>query len=298
MKDPLEQLKKDYLDEEIPEELDFVVKKAIQEGKKQAKKKKNTFVLKTVASFAAAAMIMFTVSINTSTALAQALIDIPVVGNVVKVLTFNEIIVDKDGYNASLETPVLEGLTNEGLQESLNAQYLEENKKLYEEFMLEVKALEENGGGHLGLDSGYVIKTDTDQLLAVGRYVVNTVASSSTVFKYDTIDKQKEILITLPSLFKDHSYVEVISENIKKQMIEQNKLDENKFYWVEGIEQETTIDLFNQIAADQSFYINENNQLVISFDKYEVAPGYMGVVEFVIPTESLTNVLVSDEYIK
>ncbi|MDU5177028.1 RsiV family protein, partial [Clostridium sp.] len=39
-------------------------------------------------------------------------------------------------------------------------------------------------------------------------------------------------------------------------------------------------------------------KLVISFDKYEVAPGYMGVVEFVIPTEILSDSLVSNEYIK
>ncbi len=37
---------------------------------------------------------------------------------------------------------------------------------------------------------------------------------------------------------------------------------------------------FETIQADQSFYITDNNKLVISFDKYEVAPGYMGVVTF------------------
>lgn len=32
--------------------------------------------------------------------------------------------------------------------------------------------------------------------------------------------------------------------------------------------------------------------------KYEVAPGYMGVVEFQIPTEVIKDALVSHEYIK
>ncbi|OJT72202.1 anti-sigma factor, partial [Clostridioides difficile] len=30
---------------------------------------------------------------------------------------------------------------------------------------------------------------------------------------------------------------------------------------------------------------NKNGNLVISFDEYEVAPGYMGAVEFVIPNK-------------
>lgn len=42
----------------------------------------------------------------------------------------------------------------------------------------------------------------------------------------------------------------------------------------------------------------EEGKLVISFDKYEVALGYMGVLEFTIPTEILANILVSNEYIK
>jgi len=116
--------------------------------------------------------------------------------------------------------------------------------------------------------------------------------------KYDTIDKENEVLITLPSLFKDGSYVDVISENIKEQMIEQNKADEYKMYWVDGIEQEGLVEGFEKISEEQNFYISPEGKLVISFDKYEVAPGYMGVVEFVIPTEVISDMLVSSEYIK
>ena len=41
-------------------------------------------------------------------------------------------------------------------------------------------------------------------------------------------------------------------------------------------------DDFQQIAADQSFYVNQQGQLVIAFNEYEVAPGYMGCPQFVI----------------
>lgn len=172
-------------------------------------------------------------------------------------------------------------------------------EKLYQEFTKDMADLKANGGGHMGVDSGYEVKTDNEQILSIGRWVVNTVGSSSTTMKYDTVDKQKEILITLPSLFKDDSYIKVISENIKQQMLEQMKADpDNKIYWVKGNGEEPVFDCFETITRDQNFYINKNGKLVISFDKYEVAPGFMGVVEFEIPTPAIAKSLVSNEYIK
>ena len=32
----------------------------------------------------------------------------------------------------------------------------------------------------------------------------------------------------------------------------------------------------------QNFYINSNGKVVIVFEKYEIAPGYMGIQEFEI----------------
>lgn len=300
MKDKnLQQLKKNYMDVPIPVELDFIVKKSLEDnGVKITNSKANFKCIKIAAASIVAATALFTVGVNSSPVFAASLSNVPVVGSIVKILTFREYTVNEDSYNADIKVPSIQGLENKDLENNLNDKYLTENKKLYEDFMTDMEDMKSNGDGHLGVSSGYVVKTDNDRLLSIGRYVVNTVGSSSTTMKYDTIDKQSEILITLPSLFKNDSYVNIISENIKKQMIEQNKADENKFYWVEGIEKDINMDLFENISKDQNFYINSEGKLVISFDKYEVAPGYMGVVEFVIPTEILSDSLVSNEYIK
>ncbi|MEQ3339778.1 DUF3298 and DUF4163 domain-containing protein [Clostridium butyricum] len=300
MKDKnLQQLKKNYMDVPIPVELDFIVKKSLEDnGVKITNSKANFKGIKIAAASIVAATALFTVGVNSSPVFAASLSNVPVVGSIVKILTFREYTVNEDSYNADIKVPSIQGLENKDLENNLNDKYLTENKKLYEDFMADMEDMKSNGDGHLGVSSGYIVKTDNDRLLSIGRYVVNTVGSSSTTMKYDTIDKQSEILITLPSLFKNDSYVNIISENIKKQMIEQNKADENKFYWVEGIEKDMDMDLFEKISKDQNFYINSEGKLVISFDKYEVAPGYMGVVEFVIPTEILSDSLVSNEYIK
>ena len=291
----MKQLKKEYMDIPIPEELDFLVRKSLKDGGVKRYKKSNKY--KWIGGVVASVFI-FTAAINTNPAFANALSDIPVVGSIVKVLTFREYKLEKDTYSANIEVPAIEGLENKELQNSLNEKYLQENKKLYDEFIADIEDLEKNGGGHMGVASGYEVKTDNDRILSVGRYVVNIVGSSSTTIQYDTIDKKNQILITLPSLFKDESYVDIISENIKEQMREQMKNDENKIYWVSDAGLEEPMEYFDRISKEQSFYINNDGKLVISFDKYEAAPGYMGVVEFVIPTEVISDILVGNEYIK
>lgn len=292
----LHQLKKEYMDVPIPVELDFVVKKALKESR--SNKKSNFKRIRIAAASIVASVAILTVGVNSSPVFAAALSKVPVIDSIVKVLTFREYTVNEGKHKADIKVPSIQGLKNKSLENSLNEKYLSENKKLYEGFMADMAELKKKDDGHLGVKSGYVIKTDNKNILSVGRYVVNTVGSSSTTMKYDTIDKKNEILITLPSLFKDDRYVDVISENIKKQMIEQNKADKNKFYWVAGIEQKGNMELFEKISKEQNFYINAEGKLVISFNKYEVAPGYMGVIEFVIPTEALSDILVSNEYIK
>ncbi len=295
----LEQLKNEYLDVSIPIELDSIVKKALKEsGVKGINRKNNFKSIRIAIASMAAVLIVLIIGINSSPVFAATLSKVPIVGSIVKVLTFREYTVNEDTFNANIKVPAIQGLEDKTLENSLNEKYFAENKELYEQFITDVEELKKNGGGHLGVDSGYIVKTDTDRILSIGRYVVNTIGSSSTTMKYDTIDKKNEILITLPSLFKDDKYIDIISENIIKQMIEQYKADNNKYYWVAGIENEMTTELFEKISKEQSFYINTEDKLVISFDKYEVAPGYMGVVEFIIPTEILSDSIVSNEFIK
>jgi hypothetical protein len=288
----MRELKKNYEDVQIPEELDFVVRKAIHKHKRQLKKRSKRG-LKWTSGVVAAVIVLFA-AVNMNSSIAYAMSEVPVIGKLVKVLIVREYKIDQDKYNADIKTPAVEGLENKELQNSLNEKYLAENEKLYAGFIKEMEDLKAAGGGHIGVESGYVVKTDGDRILSIGRYVVNTVGSSSTTFKYDTVDKENEILIILPSLFKNDSYIDIVSENIKEQMRLQMKEDKQKFYWVE----KGDIAPFKKIEADQNFYISSSNKLVISFDKYVVAPGYMGIVEFEIPTEVLLDELVSNEYIK
>ena len=152
----------------------------------------------------------------------------------------------------------------------------------------------------LSIDKGSIVQTDTAKLLSVGHYIAETAASSSLTIDYETIDKEKDMVITLSSLFKNDQYIARISDYIVEQMRQEMKeTNQEKTYWVSGagLEDEALVDLFTTIKADQNFYITEEGKLVVVFDEYEVAPGYMGVVEFEIPTKVLADILVSNEYI-
>lgn len=287
----LDKLKKEYDSIEIPPELESVVNDAVRRSKEKSPKRP---VLRNWMIGTAAAAAIFVGSINVSPSFAQAMGNVPFLGSIVQVLTVHEIVFKEERFSANLATPTITGLADEELQASLNEKYLAENKALFDEFQEEMKDMEELGGGHLGVDTGYEVKTDTERILSIGRYYVNTVGSSSTTFTYDTIDKIDNVLITLPSLFKDEQYISAISAYIETEIERQMKADEDIVYFTE----EDFGEGFTTIEADQQFYITDAGKLVISFNKYEIAPGYMGMITFEIPTEVVTDLLVSDVYIK
>ncbi|MER2105997.1 MAG: DUF3298 domain-containing protein [Solibacillus sp.] len=289
MADKLKKLHEHYKDVPIPRELELMIEQNLQRPHK--KKRKLPIILSTVA----AAAVLFTAGINTSPAMAKNLADVPVLGQVVEVLTFTEYEMIEDEYTADIQVPQISGSSAD--IKALNAKYAEEGKALYEQFKADIVDME---AGNMSVNSGFVVETDTDELLSFGRYVEVIVVSASTLMQYTTIDKQAEMVITLPSLFKDDRYVDIINryveEEMRRKMIETEGSD---MYFVGGTEwHDESFGVFTSIAHDQNFYITEAGKLVIAFDKYEVAPGFMGLVTFEIPTELLQDVLMSNKYIK
>lgn len=76
------------------------------------------------------------------------------------------------------------------------------------------------------------------------------------------------------------NYKEIIDDSVNKQIKERTKEDKSNVYFTDdeggfsGIENEY-----------QDFYINENKKVTVVFQKYEIAPGYMGIQNFEIPNE-------------
>ncbi|MBD3920435.1 DUF3298 domain-containing protein [Paenibacillus sp. PR3] len=286
----LEQLKEQYSQIPIPEELNAVVLQALNRSSRRRTARRRWI------SAAAAAILIVLIGINTSPAVANAFASIPGIGQWVKVVTIREYFVEDERHNADIKVPEISNLGDDKLSAGLNEKYLAEGKQLYEQFQKDMQELRD---GHLGVDAGYAVKTDTEDLFVIERYVVISMGSSEEKLKYDTIDKRNHIALTLPMLFKNDQYIKAISENIIEQMRQRMKDDPNQIYWIEGAADELSEDeWFRTIKPDQSFYIDASGHLIVVFDKYEVGPGYMGVQQFTIPTEAIAELLASDQYIK
>lgn len=276
----LKALREEYKNVPIPKELDEIIYKTLP----QKKKKKHLFMWP---GAAAAAALLLTVTVNLSPDVANAMSKVPIMKGIVEVLTINELNEVTNNTSINIKTPAISGLDNKALENSINENYLEESKKLYKEFT------EANKNDHLAIYSDYKIITETPELLTINRSIEITQASGYMQNQYVVIDKENELLITLKSLFKSDQYINVISENIKEQMRQQMEADSDKTYFIS----EDEVEPFTQIKPDQQFYISSNHELVISFDEYEVAPGYMGTVEFEIPTEIISDILVGNKYL-
>jgi hypothetical protein len=291
MMDNLKQLETEYSNTKIPEELEHVVKQTII---KKQKKMRFENMIKMTAFSAASIIAVFIITVNSSAAAAEAMSNIPVVKNLVRLVMIRELSYQDANHEAKVEVPKVEGLTDKSLEAALNKKYLEENTKLYEDFMKELGD-NELTPQNLALYTDYAVKVNTEDFMVVQGVTTQIAASGTESVVFDNIDLKNQLIITLPSLFKDDSYVDVISENIIEQMKQRMDKEEGVMFFIEA---DGDIGGFNKIKSDQSFYINSDSKLVISFNEYEVAPGVMGMVEFVIPTEVIQDLLVSNTYIR
>lgn len=228
---------------------------------------------------AAVAVVAFVGGLHTSESFAATVASLPGMEGIVRVLTLDRYHFDNGYMQADIVTPQIEGLADEKLQAMINEQLRKDSEEAIALFEEEKQAMEEMGlaeEAHMGWEFNYDIKTDTEELLVVDTYLYNVVGSSSTIHKYYNVDKKNSKLLTLPELMADHpNYVTELSDYIRKEMEKTNESGDGVYF----------LEYFTKIGEEQLFYVNEDGQLVICFDKYEVAPGAYGSPEFVIPAD-------------
>ncbi|MBE6072076.1 MAG: DUF3298 and DUF4163 domain-containing protein [Clostridium butyricum] len=274
----MDDLKNKYININIPDRLENMVYETIKDSRKKRNKGGN---MKKGLIGLAASITILVGALNISPALAGVLEDVPVVGKIIKLVVIKNYTIKDDNVEASINVGKIEGLENKKLQNDLNEKFMAEGKEIYENLIKEIPDIAE-GYKYVGVD--YKIKSETDSILSIESSKIEVQASGYETKKHYVIDKEKQIVLTLPLMFKDSSYVDVISKNIKDQMRQQMKNDEGKIYFIDSEKELNEYD-FKKINENQDFYINSDNELVICFNEYEVAPGYMGTVEFIIPKD-------------
>lgn len=280
-KDKLLKIKEEYNHIPVPEAARGGIIAGIEKAKKEKRRIHMMKMTKRTVMTGAAAMAAIVIMANASPVTANAMEDIPVLGAIAKVVTFRTFEDTKQNYEAKIDIPKVS--INEKDNDKVNRSIEEYANQLISEYEKQV-AGDLAGDGHYSVTSSYDVVTDNDKYLSLRINTTVTMASGAESVKIFTINKETGNVVSLKDLMKDKpDYITVISDNIKKQMAEQMAADDSKIYFYNT--GEDFVDEFNQITGDESFYFNEKGEIVIAFDEYEVAPGYMGAVEFTIPKE-------------
>lgn len=292
VEDKLKLLKKEYEKPEMTEEQ----LERLKEKMKQAKmtNKKDYSKVKKIGIALAAAIGLFVIMPNTSSVIANAMEDIPVIGQFVHVVMFGDYKYEADRNMADIEVPEIktdklpaDDKTKEKLEyttDEINKEIKEITDKLVKEFKSQLN--DKQGFQDIVVKSDVLATTKDYFTLKLNCY--QGAGSGYQWSYYYTIDLNTGERLKLKDIFKDGAdYITLISQNIKEQMKEQMSQDKNIYYWLDDEIEELN---FKTITDETSFYLDDKDNLVIGFDEGEVAPMYMGEIEFKIPSDVLNSI--------
>ena len=285
----LEKSKETYESIVIPKELEGKVQETIEASRRKREKRfaknRRRKLYRWAVGIAAVFTVATTIGLNTSEAFAMEVQKIPVIGELARILTIRSYEKTEGDTQIAAEMPGVDlGEDGQKLSEEVNAQIEKmtaqyeseavERAEEYKKAFLETGGTEEEWAEHdIRIRVWYEIKNQTEDVLS---FVVKGTESWTSAYaetRYYNLDLESNEFLTLES-FLGKDYVEKANESIRGQIEERMKKGEAFFAPEEGG--------FETIEAEPDFYVNEKGNPVIVFEKYAIAPGAMGEVEFEI----------------
>ena len=243
---------------------------------------------------AAALIGAFMILPNTSATIAHAMEQIPIIGQLVEVVTFRDYEYDSDRNKADIDVSVIkpnEEFENSEVKDNLERSTAEINaeiQKITDELVANFETHLEDEMGYQDIVVKSEVLTTTQDYFTLKLFCYQGTGSGYQWNYFYTIDLNTGERLQLKDIFKEGTdYITPISENIKEQMQAQMTADDNVYYWLNDEIEEWN---FKTITDETSFYVNETDNVIISFNEGEVAPMYMGAVEFEIPADVLSDI--------
>lgn len=275
-------LNKVYLDESLPEGLKEEIYQRLELEKQRVAIEKK----KKIAALTFTYSILFLVIAAQNRNFKAFASEIPFFGEFISVITGEAFFYNKEEAAIAITVPLIE--EEQTVYKELNRMYLKEGKSAYQQSLNEIEAMSNQ---QIDITDHYNILVNDEKFLVIEQSLEKIIGSSMVANRFDTIDKQNEVVLSLPMLFKNVNYRKYLSEEVTKQMKGRMAENTDTIYWpVEDCGVYTMVD-------DPAFYINNAHDLVLCFDKYEVAPGYMGAQEFTIHKEFLEQLLINKDYL-
>ncbi|MCI8786531.1 MAG: DUF3298 domain-containing protein [Eubacterium sp.] len=289
-------LKQDYHTHTMSNEQVNDMKKQIESAKKETR-----HPLRSLAAAAAAAAVILTILPNTSGSVAYAMSRIPILAQWVEVVTFRDYQYESSRNNADIRVPEIvpqipkedekQAQTDSPAKQKVQKTADEINREIQsitDQLIREFKENLDPDGRQSMQVSSEVIAT-TEQYFTLKLNCYQGAGSGAEWNYFYTIHLETGERLQLKDLFtKDSDYITLISEEIKRQMKDRMAKDDNAIYWVDNDDMPELN--FKAITEETQFYLNENEEVVICFNEGDVAPMYMGCVEFTIPKDVLSAV--------
>ena len=281
MKDLWEEARQQYRNTDTPPELEFAVASALRAGEKKRRQHRG---LRRSLSAGLAACACFVLLVNVNPTFAQAVADVPVLGDLARVFTVTQYTVEDRDHLIDVRLPALDLAGDTDLEQRVNTEISTRIDQVLQEAEDRARDTREayvaTGGNPddfmpIVISVDYEIKCQNDRYLSFVITKTETLASAYTEYYTYNIDLQAGREITLRDLLGP-DYKEIANSVISAEIVRRSQ-DPDNLYFLQGEGG------FESIADDQSFYLDADGTPVVFFEKYEIAPGYMGAQEFRIP---------------
>ena len=241
-------------------------------------------MLTRLSASAAAVVLVFSLGVNLSPAFADAVRDVPVLGSIAEVVTLKNYFEQKDNVSYSVRQPavaddqgqVQDDVVNQQIQQAIDTYLADAQQRIeeYKEAYLATGGTEEEFlSRNIQVQVDYQVFSQTEDTLSFALYMDENWVNSYGIVKYYNLDLQTGQPLTLQDLLGDN-WQSMVNEEIAAQIQQQEQ---------EGVPYLIDESTFSGVTDQTKFYINDQHQIVIVFDKYEIAPGSSGRPEFVLP---------------
>lgn len=229
-------------------------------------------------ALAASLVFVFLVMLpNVSVTYAEAVEQIPVIGDLVQIFTIRSYQVDEGNHNLEVDIGSVNDPKNPNASALINKDVDELTRDVIHQFYDEMEIAQGEGVG--GIKIGYETLTNTPEWFTMKLMVEEIRGSTNSYARYYHIDRATGKYVHFGDLFDEEDFP-VLEEMILEQMECQMAEDPDVVYLVRNNENGAS---FVKLDENQNFYFKDNGDLVIAYDRYEVAPGFMGTPEFTLP---------------
>ena len=113
-----------------------------------------------------------------------------------------------------------------------------------------------------------------DKIISFSINATQIMADSYLQKKFYTVDLKTGEVYNIEH-FLGSDYQNIVKKSVQQQIAENKEKYPTLMYFDEAVNN-------LKITNEQPFYINKDNQVVVVFNQFEIAPGYMSLPEFII----------------